>query len=211
MRLIHFLLALLLFTGLNVMTAYAAESLSNPDPSAVLFLQYKYAHTAPPFEALAQRGLGSKSGDEFHKQDEIKQAAAVLKAKAASLDGVKTVTVSLMSAFSDYDFQFQEYDFDINDGSYLPFNNVLGREVRIALTNGTKAQTWKLGPKDAEDVLRKNKGQRAVTLVLTLLLLDSTPAGEGEQITLNAKVLSYDIMTAYGSGRLGKVVVEASP
>jgi len=210
-RLIHSILAALLFIGLAVTPAYAAESLSNPDPPAVLFLHYKYAHAVPPFEALAQWSLGRKSGDEFHKQEEITQAAAILKAKAAGLDGVKKIIVNLLSFFSDYALQFQEYDFDINDGSYIPFNNVFGRDVRIALTNGTKAQTWKLGPKDAEDVLRQNKGQRAVTLVLTLLLQESPPAGDGEPITLNAKILGYDILTAYGSARLGKVVVEASP
>lgn len=211
MRLFRAVLAFVVFIGLNMVSARAAESISNPDPSAVLYLYYKYAHTDPPYEALAQWELGNKPIDEFHKQEALAQAEARLKAMAASVGGVKQVTVNLMDNFSDYDPQFQEYDFGLNDGSYIPFNNVYGRNLRIALTNGTKAQTWKLGPKEAEEILHKNKGQRYVTLVLTLLLQESIPAGEGEPLTLNAKILSYDIMTGYGNTRLGKVVVEPNP
>jgi hypothetical protein len=125
----------------------------------------------------------------------------------ASLQGVEKIIVNLGSHFSEYDAQYNEYDFDINDGSYIAYS-AFGRQVRIALTNGTKAQTWKLGPKEAEEALRKNKGDRLATLVLTLMLLESPPAVDGEPVVLNARVIGYDVLTGYSHVKLGSVVVD---
>ncbi len=194
--------------GLTV--AYAAGIVNNPDASAVYLLQYRFAHLVPAYEAMTLWDSAVRSADEFHKPEAIRQADANLRAKAASLESVKTIVVNLGSRFTEYDTQYNEYDFDINDGSYIPYT-AFGREVRIALTNGTKAQIWKLAPKDAEDVLRKNRGDKFATLVLTLSLLDSPPAVQGEPMVLNAKIVGYDVLAHFGSARLGSIVVADTP
>lgn len=190
--------------------SYAAETVNNPDPSAVLLLQYKYAGVAPPYELLAQSDSTVTSADEFHKQGAIKQAEAGLREKAASLDAVKTLVVNTESSFSEYDAQNQEYDLDINDGTFLSYNNVFGKNVQIQFANGTAAQLWKISSKDAEDVLRRNHGSRNVTLVLTLSLLASTPSVDNEAAVLNAKIVHYDILSSIENAKLGHVVVEGS-
>lgn len=195
---------------IHVTAAIAAPPANNPDGATVYLLQCEYSRVAPPYEAMAQWDNAVRSADEFHKPEAITQAEANLKARAASLEGVKTIVVNLQSQFSEYDSQYGEYDFDINDGTYISYT-AFGREVRIALTNGTMAQVWKLNSKDAENVLRRNKGQRYATLVLTLALLDSPPAVSGEPTMLNAKVVGYDVLAAPGNVKLGSVVVENSP
>jgi hypothetical protein len=191
-------------------SAYAADMLINPDASTIFLLQCEFAKTVPPYEAITHWGGAVQSSDEFHKPEAIKQADASLHAKAASLQGVLKITVNLGSHFSEYDSQYGEYDFDISDGSYVGYS-AFGRQVRIALTNGTRAQTWKLGPKEAEDALRKNKGDRLATLALTLMLLESPPAVDGEPMVLNARVIGYDVLTGYSHVKLGSVVVDNAP
>ena len=188
-------------------SAHAADIVVNPDASAIFLLQCEFSKTVPPYEAITHWGGTVQSSDEFHKPEAIKQADASLHAKAASLHDVKKITVNLGSHFSEYDAQYGEYDFDINDGSYIAYS-AFGRQVRIALTNGTKAQTWKLGPKEAEEALRKNKGDRLATLVLTLMLLESPPAVDGEPMVLNARIIGYDVLTGYSHVKLGSVVVD---
>ncbi len=208
MRAVGSLLAFVFAVLISAGASQAAEVVNNPDFSTVFFLQHKFAHTVPSYEATAQWDDTVRSADEFRKPAAIAQAVARLKARAASLDGVKRIVVNLMTTFADYDARYQEYDFNINDGTYIDYNNGLGGDVRIALTNGTKAQTWKLNPAEAEEILRKNKGFRSVTLVLSLVLLPSPPAVGGELAILNAKIVGYDILAEQSHAKLGSVVVE---
>jgi hypothetical protein len=195
---------------INVMSAHAAGLANNPDAATIYLLQCEFSHVAPQYEAMAQWDDAVRSADEFHKSEAIYQADANLRASSDSVEGVKTIVVNLANHFSEYDSQYGEYDFDINDGTYISYK-AFGRDVRIALTNGTAAQTWTLKPQDAETVLRKNKGQRYATLVLTLALLDSPPAVSGEPMVLNVRVVGYDVLTALGNVKLGSVVVENKP
>ena len=211
MRAFGLLLAGALAVLVSATASHAAEAINNPDSSTVFLLQYKYSHTPVPYEAMAQRDSAVRSADEFHKPEAVKQAVARLEARAASLEGVKRIIVNLASTFSEYDTQYHEYDVNLSDGTYIPYNNASGRELRIALTNGTKAQTWPLNPQEAEDVLRKNNGSRDATLVLTLLLLPSPPAVDGEPVVLNAKIVGYDVLAQFGNAKLGSVVVERAP
>ena len=210
MRILPFLLATILIWLGGSAASRAADVISNPDAATIYLLQCKLSGTAPAFEAMEQADSTVKAADEFHRADAIKRLDASLRARYASLDGVKKIVVNLANHFSEYDGQYGEYSFDINDGSYIPFN-AFGRQINIALTNGTKAQTWKLAAKDAEDVLRKNKGNRIGTLVLTLAPLQSPPAMEGQPMLLNTQIVGYDILSGVGSTKLGSVTVEAAP
>ena len=192
-------------------TSQAAETISNPDLSTLYLLQSKFAHTAPPYEAMAQWDSAVRSADEFQKPVIAGRTVTALKARNASLDGVKTIVVNLMTTFSEYDARYQEYDFDINDGTYISYSNGLGGDLRIALTNGTKAQIWKLNPTEAEQILHKNNGFRNVTLALTLLLLPSSSAVGGEPIVLKAKIVRYDVLGENSNVKLGDVAVERTP
>jgi hypothetical protein len=186
---------------------HAAEIVNNPDPTTIYLLQCKFSGTAPAYEAMAQADSTVKAADEFHKAELAKQLAASLKARFASLEGVKEITVNFVSHFTEYDSQNGEYDFDISDGTYVPAN-AFGRDLRIALNNGTIAQTWKLGPKEAEEALRKNKGDRWVRLALRLALQSSSPAVDREPIVLNTKIVGYDVLNRFSNVKLGSAVVE---
>jgi hypothetical protein len=211
MRVFGSLLAVAVAVLMVAGTSQAAETIRNPDLSTLYLLQRKFAHTAPPYEAMAQWDNAVKSADEFQKPVIAGRIVTALKARNASLDSVKRIVVNLMSTFSEYDTQYQEYNLDISDGTYISYYDGLGGEVRIALTNGTKAQVWKLNPSEAERVLNKNGRGRNTALVLTLFLLPSPPAVDGEPIVLNAKIIGYDVLADHSSARLGSVVVERTP
>jgi hypothetical protein len=206
-RSFRFLLAALLVQLINIVTAHAAEVINSPDPVTIYLLQCKFSGTAPAYEAMAEADSGVKAADEFHKADLAKQLAASLKARFTSLEGVKEITVNFVNHFTEYDAQNGEYDFDISDGTYIPAN-AFGRELRIALSNGTLAQTWKLGPKEAEEALRKNKGDRWVRLALRLALQSSPPAVGREPTVLNTKIVGYDVLNRFSNLKLGSAVVE---
>lgn len=210
MRALRYLLAIMLIEFSGVGAPYAAELINNPDPTTVYLLQCKLSGTDPAFEVMEQADSTVRAADEFHRAEAIKRLDASLRARFASLDGVQKIVINLANHFSEYDAQYGEYSFDINDGSYIPFN-AFGRQISIALTNGTNAQTWKLTAKDAEDVLRKNKSTRFATLVLTLAPLKSPAPVDGQPILLNAKIVSYDVLSGVGSIKLGTVTVEATP
>ncbi len=205
--LISFVAAVVISAG----ASQAAETISNPDLSTLYLLQSRFAHVAPPYEAMAQWDNAVRSADEFQKPVITERIVTALKARNANLDGVKKIVVNLECTFSEYDTQYREYDLNIGDGTYIIYNSGFGGEVRIALTNGTKAQIWKLDPDDAERVLRKNGGGKNVMLVLTLLLLPSPPAVGGEPVVLNAKIVSYDILADNSNVKLGSVAVERAP
>lgn len=211
MRVREILPAVLMAIAMGTAPSFASDIANNPDFTTVFLLQDRYAHASPPYNAMAQWDRSVRTANEFRKSDAIKQAVAGLKARMASLQGVKEIVVNLMSNFADYDAQYHEYDFDINDGSYIPYTNGLGGEVRIALTNGTDAQAWQLSPEAAEAALRKNDGERGATLVLTLQLLPSSPAADGETPVLNAKIVKYDVLSDFHDAKLGSVVVGHIP
>ncbi|MDR3527658.1 MAG: hypothetical protein P4L57_10280 [Rhizomicrobium sp.] len=208
MRICGVLLAatLVFFGGTTV--CRAADIIVDPDVSTVFLLQSKFSHTVPHYDTIAEWDPAVRVADEFQKPVAIKQVVAKLRARAASLEGVKQVVVNLRSAFSEFDDQYQEYEFDFDDGTYIPFDSGYGNQVRIALTNGTKARTWKLNPKDAELVLRRNRGLRNVRLVLTLLPLPSPKAVGNDAPVLNAKIIGYDVVSGSSNVKLGSVAVE---
>jgi len=211
MRFVNPFAAIALAAAICTAPSLAAETVNDPDFITAFLLQQKYSHTTPSYEDVAQWDGAIARMDEFKRPDAIRDAAARLRAKAANLSGVKIAVVNLWNNFTEYDTQYGEYDFDINDGTYVSFSDLHGHEARIALTNGTKAAIWKLNTGDAAAVLRRNDGNRQVTLVLTLLLLPSPPAAPGEPFTLNAKVMRYDVLGGYNHARLGTVTVERGP
>jgi hypothetical protein len=206
-RAIRSLLAIVIIQLAGVAAGHAAEIINNPDAATIYLLQCKFSGTAPAYEAMAEADSGVKAADEFHKTELAKQLAASLKARFASLEGVKEIAVSFVNHFTEYDAQNGEYDFDISDGTYVPAS-AFGRELHIALTNGTLAQIWKLGPKEAEEALRKNKGDRWVRLALRLALQPSPPAIDREPVTLNTKIVGYDVLNRFSNLKLGSATVE---
>jgi hypothetical protein len=190
--------------------AYADALLINPDDVTIFLLQQKFSNSNPDLVALSQGDPAVKAADEFHQQAAIDQDVAQLKADEATLQGVTTIVLNLDSSFSPYDSDYNEYDFDISDATYISYS-LWGQQFQIDLTNGTDAQSWSLKPDEAEKVLDRNNGSRNVTLVLTLKLLDSPAPVAGQPAVLNAQIVSYDVLAETGSMRLGHVVVSSTP
>lgn len=200
-------LLLLAAACLGAPLARAQGVLVNPEPTTLYFLQQRLAHTLPPLDALTQFDPDVQHADEFHKKDAVDKARNRLVAKQESVNGVTELVINLQSNFGEYDDQYKEYDFDLSDGTNIPFQWPFSREVRLALTNGTKAQTWSLSPDEAAAVLAKTKGRRYATLVLKMKVLDSPPAVDGEPMIINCKIEEYEILDNFTSRHLGKVVV----
>ena len=190
------------------MSGRAAEVMNNPDPTSVTLLQYKYSKVAPPYATLAACEESVKSADEFHKDAALKLAQARLAGRFAEMQDTVKLIINLSSSFSEYDSDHGEYDLDINDGTVISAYNACSKEVRIALTNGTNAQTWKLDPAEAQRVLEKNRNIRNVIAILKLTLLPSSQAVDGEPAVLNAKVVGYDVLSLMGDRKLGAVAVQ---
>lgn len=188
--------------------AFAGVLMENPNAEEVYFLQQEYAHTAPDLSALAQTYTNVKIADEFHKPSLVNQVVAQLRQQEASVQGVTMITVDLNAEFSPYDAEYGEYDFDINDGTYIPYQAFDGL-IQIDLLNGTDAQSWSLKPDLAQAVLDKSGGTRQVTLALKLQLENSPPGVEGQPLVLNARILSYDVLAQTSGMRLGHVDVNS--
>jgi hypothetical protein len=198
--------AAFLLTSGHFSRASDAVQLDNPDAEAVYLLQREYSNTPPDLNALAQTDPNVQNADEFHKTEIADQVASELKQREAVIQGIKIITVNLDSQFDPYDSDYQEYDFDISDGTYISYT-AFNQQVQIDLTNGTDAQTWSLKPDLAQKVLNKTQGTRSVTLALTLELEASPPGVDGQPLVLNAKILSYDVLTQFDNFRLGHVDV----
>ena len=146
----------------------------------------------------------------FHKQALQDQIVGQLKAKFAALQNITTIVVNLYSTFGPYDSDYDEYDFDINSGSFIEYD-ALGQQVQIVLANGNDAQSWPLKPDEADKVLDLDNQQRNVTLVLKLALESSSPPIYGQPGVLNTKVISYDVLAGQTSIKLGHVNIQSSP
>lgn len=138
----NFITRLLLIWLLSVLLpipSWATRLLVNPEGPDLYFVQQRLAHTQPPFDTLAELDSDVKAAYEFHRKDAFSKALDRLRAKDKGVEDVQEVVVNLNAMFSEYDSKYKEYDFDINDGSYISYNNVFGRELRLALTNGSVA------------------------------------------------------------------------
>ena len=200
--------AAFLLASIHGSLASDALQLDNPDAETIYFLQQEYSNTIPDLNALAQTDPNVQNADEFHKTEVANQVASELKQREAVTHGVKIITVNLDSQFDPYDSDYQEYDFDISDGTYISYT-AFNQQVQVDLTNGTEAQTWSLKPDLAEKVLNKTQGTRSVTLALTLEMEASPPSVDGQPLVLNAKILSYDVLTQFDNFRLGHVNVSS--
>lgn len=185
--------------------AMAARTLPNPTPQEIYFLQQQYAHTTPDLTALAKTFLNVELANQFQEPALIQQVVAQLKQQEASVQGVNIITLNLNSWLPQYNSQYKEYDFSISDGTLISFS-AFDQNTQICLTNGTTAQTWSLPPARAEQVLNEvvNNG---VILALTLQLKPSPSSVDNQSSILNAKILSYDVLTSNGV-KIGHVTVK---
>jgi hypothetical protein len=167
-----------------------------------LFLYYATSGENPPLSEIADLSTASK---EFNRDDAHAKIEAQLKAKLEAVKGVKFLQVNLGSSFGQYDEKYKEYDFDLGTGTTIPFT-AFNRNVDLVLTNGGLAESWKLDPSEAAEVLRKNGGSRGVQLLLHLQVLDAPPSTSDSQLRINVRILDYDIHN-YRGDRLGRVVV----
>lgn len=194
--------------------AIAGTPLINPNGDEIYFLQQEYSQTTPVLNSLAQADDSVINADEFQKQHALNQVVGQLKQQEASVKGVTTITVDLNTTFTPYDSDYGEYDFNISDGTYIPYTafqeTYQPKAVQIDLINGTDAQSWSLKPDLAQSVLDKTGGTREVILALKLQLESSPPGVQGQPLVLNAKVLSYDVLTQTGGIRIGHVDVQDS-
>ncbi len=178
------------------------KQLVSPDAEDVVFLYYGLSGEDPSLSEIADLSTASK---EFGRAEAHAKIEAQLKAKLDAVKGVKFLQVNLNNSFGQYDEKYKEYDFDLGTGTSIPFT-AYGRNVELVLTNGGLAQSWKLDPPDAAEVLRKNGGGRGVRLVLHLRVLDAPPSAGDSRLRIDVRILDYDILS-YRGDRLGRVVV----
>lgn len=186
--------------------AWAQTTLVNPSPISLLLLQARYSATSPDYKALVETLPSVQQADEFHKAQVISDEVKKLQQTYASYKNVSNVVINLDNSFEPYDSDNDEYDFDIDDGTYISYT-ALGRSLQVDLTNGTASQSWQLSPQAAQTVLDTNGGNRQVVLVLNLHLEQSPPPIDGQTAVLNASIISYDVLGVFTNQKLGHVDV----
>lgn len=200
--------ALLLLAFL--LPAFAADEpgreLANPSPIDMYFLQHFVANTEPPFPELAKLDFEYQHADEFNRDSTLARLEGDLRKRAETVKDVKFLQVSLYCNFSEYDSKYKEFDFDLDDSSAIPYQ-AFNRQVRLALTNGNLAQSWKLEPSEAQNVMQRTGGERFVALNMKLEIIDAPPGVNGAPLVINARILEYDIRTRRNLF-LGHVVVK---
>jgi hypothetical protein len=184
----------------------ADELVPNPDGITLYFLHTTLAHEEPFYEKLASLDREVQAADEFHRDAITQKATERMKAKVKSVADTKFLLVNLNSKFGEYDSQYKEYDFDVDDGAWIPFE-AFGRAIHVNLANAGKARIWSLDPDAAAFALKKVKGNRNVVLKLKLEVIDSPAAVDNEPIVINAKIVEYDIVGGSDNARLGKVII----
>jgi hypothetical protein len=183
--------------------------LIDPSPDDLIFLAYSLAGATPPFDTWGAADPSVTSLDEFHQAAAAQALSAKMQARYNKIKGTTEIRIAVDTTFGDYNTQYGEFDFDINDGTNVPYQTPLNQGGLIVnLTNGGLAQSWTISASDAEKVLALTKGSRNVVLTMTLKLNDATlPVESGDQIAIDATVLEYDIAEQFNSMRLGHVVV----
>ena len=184
--------------------------LVTPTAEDFAYLAYSIAGTPAPFDTWAQADRRVTSLDEFSQAAAAQALAAQMRARADRIKDIRTVKIEVDSQFGEYNDQYGEYDFDINDGTIITYNTPLcPRGVVLNLTNGGAAQSWSLSPADAAKILKMTQGNRSVTLTMTVQLTGATlPGSDSDPISIDATIVDYDISTAWTNLRLGHVVVK---
>lgn len=180
------------------------KQLVAPEADDIFLLYYATSGAVPAFSDLADLSPAVQSANEFKREGAHANAESQLKARLQALTGTRYLQVNLDSSFGQYDDRYKEYDLDMGNGTSISYN-AFGKTVDLVLTNGGLAQSWKLPPDEAADVLKKNGGFRNVQVLLHLEILDAPPTTES-QMRINTRVLDYDIRTNRGD-RLGHVEV----
>lgn len=208
MRSILSALAILLCLVASPVAATQQSVLAQPSALDLHLLAYHIAGAEPPLSALAALDPKVRAADEFKRASVAEEVERQLQSRVQSLEGVKRLKVNLSANLGEFDAKYNEYDFvGLGDGTYIPSQSPFGREVRLALTNGSEAQAWKLEPKEAEAVLQRNRGSRYVTLVMTLEILTAQAPIDGQPLVIDTKVVEYDVLGSDESVRLGKVAL----
>lgn len=189
---------------------YAADtitSLNEPKADDLAFIAYRVARVEPPFTSWAEDVV--KPLDEFKRPNAQRVIETTMRSRFEQLKNTNVLRINLSSSFGEYDDQYHEFDFNINDGSFIPFDMPFhNTRITINLTNGSIAQAWPLPPADVEKLLHKLKNRRYVTLSLKLQVIRATASTiSGEPISLDTKILEYDILNDLTSAKLGHVDV----
>ena len=182
----------------------------SPTGEDLTFLAYILADTEAPFAAWVAADRSVASQNEFKRAAAAKALETKMRARSDELKNVRLIHIDLRSRFGEYNDRYSEFDFNISDGTYIDFQTPLRRfGVRMHLVNGGLAETWSLPPAEAEKVVNLVGGDRNVVLGMTLQLVAATvPAEDYEPLSIDARVIEYDIVSDHKNLRLGHVVVK---
>jgi hypothetical protein len=187
--------------------AASGKTLTDPSGDDLFLLHYCLSGADPAFPELAKLDSKVRSADEFTRNSVAANIEKQLRARAAEVCGTGHLVIDLSDRFGEFDDKYKEYSFTMRNGSVITLASAFGRAVEIVLTNGGLARTWKIEPQDAQDVLRRTKGNRSAVLALKLDVLNAVPAFNSAPLTINARIVEYEIRSETDNLRLGNVVV----
>jgi hypothetical protein len=185
------------------------DVLVNPSGRDLALIAYHLAGAQPPCDSWANADSKISQLDEFNRPDAIKRFVESCQRRSTALDHVQDVRVQTGSTFGEYNSQYGEFDLQIDDGTSIDFNTFPApTPVSIHLINGSLAQAWPLSASEARTVLSVTKGSRYVLLVMSIHLKSSELGDGSDRVTLDGKVVDYDIENSNGDRRLGHVTVK---
>lgn len=190
--------------------AKAQQVLRNPSDDTVCLVYYHIANQTPPFAQFAQTEPAVASANEFDQPKALAAAESQLTALYNSLAGVTTLQIDLQMSMGTYS-QLGEYDLDGFGGdesiNYNCFGNTF--QLQLQFDNSDYAQSWVLNPSQAQDVLARNGGSRAVVASTTIVLTGVSPSAPGEPLILTGDVKKVVVVGGYNKAPLGEYTVKS--
>ncbi len=186
-----------------------SDILVNPSGRDLALIAYRLAGVEPPLEAWANADATVSQADEFKRAAALKLVVESYRSRLATLQGVDTVRIEMMTTFGEYNPDYNEFDMAIDDGTSVEFGaSGSPAAVSLHLINGSLAQAWPLPAPNAQAVVAAVKGNRNVRLNVTIQLKDSSVVDTSTALTINGKILSYDVEAFPSNRRLGHVDVK---
>lgn len=179
--------------------------LTNPEPSAMVFLYHDLAGVPLAINQIVEDDYGVKLATGPDKAAKREQLKASLEAGLASVKDVGLIRLTADANMSAYDPTYGEFTIGaLSPSSSFPFQ-AFGETVSLKFANGQQAQVWKVPAAEAQAISDKIRYMGNVSMDVLVKVLRVQPAPKGG--TVIAQVLSYELRDQQSNATLGRITV----
>jgi hypothetical protein len=180
------------------------RELVNPEPLAVVLLNYDLTGTEPPFARWVESDSRVTTARPIDKPAQRELVRAELEAALAAVKGVGALRLTMAAELSDYDPSYGEFTIRSLAPSRVVTFDANQQHVELRFANGLDAQVWKLGPDEAQLVRDKLGPFGGATLDVLVRITDVQPGG-----TIVTEVVEWELRVQNSGERLGRMRVQS--